>query len=180
MKKLIAILVAVLMLTAMPVAASAATTTLTTTVPGATYTMNIPADQEIPYGATSTNIGTVTITDAQGFALGKNVYVSVVFDGLFKSETSNSTIPYTVEVSGYNPEASVGYEHRTEKIASGDFLSFWGTANGTVNSYHSLVGYRDQKINVNVLSTNWGKALGGEYKTTITFTAQVANEEPTA
>ena len=48
MKKIFAILLAVTMLTSMATVVSAAETTpLTTTVPTATYTLNIPAHQEI-------------------------------------------------------------------------------------------------------------------------------------
>ncbi len=179
MKKLTAILVAVLMLATMPMAASAATTTLTTTVPEATYTMNIPADMVVPYGATSTNIGTVTITDGEGFAQGKGVYVKVEYSGVFTAEGVESTIPYSMEASGKNPGASAGYEDQTEKIISGDYLHFWGQSNGTVCSYFSAVGEQNQALNVKIQSADWGKALAGEYSTTITFTAQVANSEPT-
>ena len=61
MKKFFAIALAVAMFASMATVASAAenTTTLTTTVPAATYTLNIPANQEIPFGATQTNIGSV-------------------------------------------------------------------------------------------------------------------------
>ena len=54
MKKLFAILlVAALLIPMATVAFAANTTTLTTTVPAATYTLNIPADQKIEFGTTS-------------------------------------------------------------------------------------------------------------------------------
>ena len=65
MKKICAILLAVALLASMTIVAFAAnTTTLTTTVPSATYTLNIPADQVIPFGTTKASIGNVTVTDA--------------------------------------------------------------------------------------------------------------------
>ena len=85
MKKLSALFLAlVLLLSAVPTAFAANTTpnttTLTTTVPSATYVLNIPADQEIPFGQTSMGIGNVTITDSKSFAVGKNVEVTVVMN----------------------------------------------------------------------------------------------------
>lgn len=64
MKKLSALFLAlVLLVSAVPTAFAANTTpnttTLTTTVPSATYVLNIPADQEIPFGQTSMGIGNI-------------------------------------------------------------------------------------------------------------------------
>ena len=90
MKKIFAILLAVTMLTSMATVVSAAesTTTLTTTVPAATYVMNIPANQVIEFGATSTMIGTVTLTNGDGFAVGKNVAVTITYDAFKSSEVN--------------------------------------------------------------------------------------------
>lgn len=61
MKKLTTLVLALALAASLAVPAFAAnTTTLTTTVPAATYTLNIPADQEIPFGAMETNIGSVS------------------------------------------------------------------------------------------------------------------------
>ncbi len=75
MKKLLSLALALLMLASVATVALASTTTLTTTVPPATYTLNIPADQEIPFGAVSTEIGAISVTDGTGFAEGKNLKV---------------------------------------------------------------------------------------------------------
>lgn len=65
MKKILAILCAVLMLTSLAAAASAEeapqTTTITTTVPS-TYVLTIPATVEIPYGEKNATIGSVKVT----------------------------------------------------------------------------------------------------------------------
>ena len=64
MRKFLSLVLTILMVFSMAVVASAEnTTTLTTTVPSATYTLNIPANQEIEFGATQTIIGNVTVTN---------------------------------------------------------------------------------------------------------------------
>ena len=73
MKKTLSFLMAlVLVLSLGTMAFADGTTTLSTTVPPATYTLNIPADQEITFGATRAEIGNVTVSDSSGFAEGKN------------------------------------------------------------------------------------------------------------
>ena len=65
MKKILAILCAVLMLASLAAAASAEeapqTTKITTTVPS-TYVLTIPATVEIPYGEKNATIGSVKVT----------------------------------------------------------------------------------------------------------------------
>ena len=100
MKKIFAILLAVTLLASMATVVSAAesTTTLSTTVPAASYTLNIPADQTIEFGATETNIGNVTVTNSAGFAEGKNLSVTVTYDE-FTSAGLSTTIPFSLEMS---------------------------------------------------------------------------------
>ena len=75
MKKLTTLVLALALAASLAVPAFAAnTTTLTTTVPAATYTLNIPADQEIPFGATETNIGSISVTDGPCFHIGNRCY----------------------------------------------------------------------------------------------------------
>lgn len=187
MKKLFAILLAVMMLASMATVASAAenTTTLTTTVPAATYTLNIPADQEIPFGATKTDIGNVTVTNASGFANGKNLKVTLNYEP-FASDEVATTIPFKVSmVSGYS---------RPFDVLSGSSITFYGKADTTVEetaketftfattnasgttSTHEDVDYADA-FRVYVNSADWGMALAGEYTATITFTAEVVVEQ---
>ena len=99
MKKFFAIALAVAMFASMATVASAAenTTTLTTNVPAATYTLNIPADQEIPFGATLTDIGSITVTNGTGFAKGKNLAVMPTFDA-FICEDASTTIPFSISL----------------------------------------------------------------------------------
>lgn len=186
MKKLFAIALAVAMFASMATVASAAenTTTLTTNVPAATYTLNIPANQEIPFGATKTNIGNVTVTNATNFAVGKNLVVNLTY-GAFESEGVSTTIPFSIGmVSGYS---------RPITLASGSSITFYGKADTTVEetvretftfattnasgttSTHESVDYADE-FRVYMDSADWGKALAGEYTATITFTCEVVVE----
>ena len=181
MKKIFAILLAMTMLASMATVVSAeSTTTLTTTVPAATYTLNIPANQEIAFGATSTNIGTVTVTESSGFAEKKNLAVTVSFDE-FTCEGVATTIPFTLRT--YTKD-----NYSTNPLANGGIMTFKGTSDGTAEEYaeHTIVNYGgamsrewDEPIMQIILDTNsadWGKALAGEYTATITFTAEVVVE----
>lgn len=182
MKKLFAILLVVTMLASMATVVSAAeTTTLTTTVPAATYTLNIPANQEIEFGATETNIGNVTVTNSAGFAEGKNLSVTVTYDE-FKATGVSTTIPYKLQMS-----APSSYGTTEKPLASGASMIFKGTAAGTVSEKTTIrvtVGnmgaQSDEPISGILLSVNssdWGKALGGVYTSTITFACEVVAEQ---
>ncbi len=180
MKKIFAVILAVTMLASMATVASAAeTTTLTTSVPAATYTLNIPADQEIPFGATSTNIGNVTVTNSSGFAEGKNLAVTVNYDA-FSADGITTQIPYTLSL---HVDAAGGYLAAVENVPNGSAITFLGKSDGTVNEAVRMVAkyntgsgntYKNAEyICVNANSDDWGKALAGEYTATITFTAEV-------
>jgi len=160
MKKLLAIVLAVLSAFSMTAVAYADNTTeLTTTVPDATYTLNIPADQEIAYGATNTKIGEVSVTGASGFAKGKNLYVTISH-GAFVCPDVSTTIPF--KVGHMEDQLSYGY-----KFKESNKKSFWGLANGTVEEAEY------PEVYIAVESADWGKALAGKYSATITFTAEV-------
>lgn len=168
MKKAMAILLAMLMLIPFATIAFAAnTTTLTTTVPGAAYTLNIPSDQEIAYGAGSTTIDAPTVTDSSGFAEGKNLYITATYSG-FSSSTTDTTIPFVL-----NNKRDNFYR----EWQSGARMKFLGQANGTVET--NLTFYSDvtsEKCFIFIQSTDWGKAAPGNYTATITFTTEVGNE----
>lgn len=171
MKKLIAIVLAALtVLSFSTVAFAADTTTLTTTVPDATYTLNIPADQVIPFGATSTDIGNVTVTNSASFSEGKNLEVTLTY-APFEAAEISTTIPYKITMRNGD---------RSNALQSGDCMYFYGESDGTVaeKAYHkgnTAEQFECQNITVDILSTNWGKALGGEYSSTITFAAEVVS-----
>lgn len=169
MKKLFAILLVVATLASMVTVASAAsTTTLTTSVPAATYTLNIPADQEISFGTIRKDIGSLSVTNASGFAVGKNLAVTLTYDE-FKSESVTTTIPFEIAITNRD---SFDAE---DKIASGDSVVFYGKSDGTTDEYmQNPSNIPDNKFTViKIASEDWGKALAGEYTATITFTAEV-------
>ncbi len=172
MKKLIAaILTLILILSVSANVLADGTTTLTTTVPSATYTLNIPADQEIAFGACESDIGNVTVTDSAGFAKGKDLKVTITYDA-FSSDSVNTTIPYKI-----NPRSSENLNLNTNILYSGDHLIFRGISNGAVAKKAELEKYSVDYLNIKIASEDWGKALAGEYSSTITFTSEVVSSE---
>lgn len=183
MKKLSALILALALLVSVIPAAYAAnatpnTTTLTTTVPSATYVLNIPADQTITFGDLETNIGNVTITESKNFAEGKNVDVTVEY-APFAAEAAeiSTTIPYQL----WQMEKVNGGQV-SHSIASGAKMTFKGKSNGTVAELTEFIGsvggiagrtYSMENLIVKINSTDWGKALAGNYKSTITFTSEI-------
>lgn len=190
MKKLIALALAVTLLTSMAVSASAAnTTTLTATVPAAGYTLNIPANQEVPFGTTQADIGNITVTDSAGFAVGKNLQVTVTYDA-FSADKISTQVPYSLSLYAKGSETNTGasaYYSATKDIPSGSVLVFPGKASGSVaesielkTNYVTVSGTKMipvTSIRFHALSENWGKALAGEYTSTITFTTEVVVAE---
>lgn len=177
MKKIFAILLAVMMVASMATVASAAsTTTLTTTVPAATYTLNIPADQEIPFGATSTSIGNITVTNSSGFAEGKNLSVTATYNA-FAANGISTQIPYILKLQAGT---------RSDEWDTGTATMFKGKADGTVAEKTTIMTpgntgvFSPSPVNAVLLVANsddWGKALAGEYTSTITFTCEVVVEQ---
>jgi len=174
MKKLFAILLAVATLASMATVVSAAnTTTLTTTVPAATYTLNIPADQEIPFGTERMDIGSLSVTNASGFAKGKNLAVTLTYDA-FTCDSVSTTIPYRIGLHCAD-QYEIGLDI---PVTSGKSVTFLGDDDGTVAEYvwYTSVQPEAKQTIIEVKSEDWGKALAGEYTTTITFTAEVVVE----
>ena len=177
MKKLFALLLAVAMLTSMATIVSAAeltttsTTTLTTTVQPASYMLNIPENQEIAFGATTTELRELTVTNASGFAEGKNLKVTVTYSA-FEAENVATTIPFLLYTQ--TTEANIA-------LKSGDSVVFEGRPAGGVtgSAYRDVTsGYREiSDWELKIKSEDWGKALAGEYTATITFTTEVVVEE---
>ena len=184
MRKILALALAIMMVFSMTIMASAESTTiLTTTVPPATYTLNVPANQEIVYGSTETDIGSISVTDGVGFAEGKNLKITLTY-GAFTSNDVNTTIPYSIRLQNSTYGAPAYSSDAYLDIASGKSLTFKGKADGTVAEYSAItytsngLGY-DRTLDdtmVRVNSSSWRKALAGEYSSTITFTAEIVVE----
>lgn len=181
MKKLFAILLAVAMLTSMATIVSAAeltttsTTTLTTTVQPASYMLNIPLEKTISFGAQSSSIGNVTVTNPEGFAYGKDLKVTVSYSE-FTCEGVSTTIPFTLSI--------VDTGDNTKSLNSGDALLFKTESDGTMYE-KAFVGFDStmhqdryvDRIYVRINGADWGKALAGTYTATITYTAEVVAGE---
>ena len=178
MRKTIALILAVCTLLSFAVAASAdsftSTTTLTTKVPAASYTMKIPADQTIKYGAEITKIGIVTIVDSEGFSAKKNVEVTVGHTE-FTSEGVDTTIPY--EILTVWGEGNSQWKFDSEAV-----LRFEGQQDGTVKSKATSIDISGVTKNLSdtldhmaimISSDAWDNALAGDYTSTITFTSKV-------
>ena len=183
MKKIVSIiLVLVTVLSMSTMAFADGTTTLTTTVPAATYTLNIPADQTIAFGATSTEIGNVTVSNSAGFAEGKNLKVTTTYSE-FTSEDVSTSIPFVVKTK--HPVINPSDESKLFcELVSGNAITFLGQEDTTVkeagyNYNDSKFEFREKPISGLYLfidSSAWGKALGGDYTATITFTSEVVVE----
>lgn len=184
MKKLLALVLALTMVFTMAITASASesdkVTTLFTTIPAASYTLNVPAETRIEYGEEITSIGNVTVTNAVGFASGKNLNVTVTYDA-FKpdSDSISTTIPFSVK---YSTHETLKTSTNSDTHKSGQVLVFKGLYNETVTER----AVTDVDVNgkmtyiydlgVYVSSANWGKALAGNYTGTISFSAEVVVE----
>ena len=179
MKKLFAILLAIAMLASMVTIVSAAetattkSTTLTTIVPAASYVLNIPENQEIPYGQTITEIGGISITDGVSFAQGKNVKVTVTYNE-FVSEAVETSIPFQIKLYSTRSLESTD----SKDVPTGSSLVFAGKRDGTVAQYCTNANTSNwgDITKTYIASDDWGKALAGEYTATITFTAEVVVE----
>ena len=182
MKKIFAILLAVTLLASMATVVSAAesTTTLSTTVPAASYTLNIPANQEIPFGATETDIGAITVTNASGFAVDKTLKVTINYDA-FSSSTASTEIPFAIKFFG-TYQTAANRSDAEQQQPSGSSFVFLGQEDGTVKKFtevkvNSSYTCQFTKTLLLVDSEAWGKALAGEYSANITFACEVVVEQ---
>lgn len=156
------------------------TTTLTTNVPDAQYTLVIPADKVLDFGTTSVELERPTVINASGFAEGKNLKVTIDYTPFTCQETT-TTIPITVIGTYCNPFASVGYDDPYDcKINNRDAIYFEGLSDTTVEKYaydiQKGTSHQMTKFTITSKSSDWGKALGGDYTATITFSAEVVAE----
>lgn len=171
-RRLVAIMLSVIsvLMLSIPVLADG-DTVLTTTVPAAVYTLNIPENQEIPFGTTNKEIGNITVTDASGFAVGKDLKVTVSYEP-FKSTDVSSTIPYSLWL---RPAGSSGIYD----LGANGSCTFPGKSDGSVyeradiKSSGSTTYSEAVSLQVSITADSWGKALAGDYSSTITFTSEV-------
>lgn len=181
MKKTIALLLAVMLVVSMAPAAFASTTTLTTTVPGAAYEFSIPADTTIEYNALDTSIGYLEVTQSSGFAVGKNLEITIEYAPLSNADGS-STIPYKIYTYYTSKlDETKSYASHSVLKESGKTFIFEGMNDGHVKR---LANYQTGSstplyhgdLGVIISKEAWGKALAGEHTSIITFTAAVVQE----
>ena len=167
MRKIIALLMVIAMMIPLATVASASTTTLTTTVPSAEYTLVIPEDTTVEFGSLFTKLTPmVTVSNAKGFANGKNLAVTVNYDA-FKCEGVSTTIPFKLTP---NSDSNKAWE-------SGTSIIFEGKADGTIATTATWGTLGLPYIGVKVLSDDWGKALAGTYTAVLTFSSEVVVDE---
>ena len=182
MKKTIALLLAVMLVVSMAPAAFASTTTLTTTVPGATYEFSIPADTTIEYNATCTSIGYVHVTESSGFAVGKNLEITMEYGPFINISNPESTISYKIcaDDTAKIDDTATYSTHNYTRLSGSSFV-FRGLNNGQVErlayqTYSNSTTYYYGDLAVHIEKEAWGKTLGGDYTSTITFTAAVVQD----
>lgn len=153
MKKIAALLLALVMLTSLTVTALAAgektgTTTLTATVPGADYTIHVPANMTLEYGNTSEQeIGEAYVTDVTGVtgaveckvnasALknGSN-YIAVTYHFLGQSEVTKTVTgesEYLFDMHVYEALSTTQYVSIVCKAKVDDWTAEPGTYTATM------------------------------------------------
>lgn len=177
MKKINVILMVLAIVMLFPITVyGSGSTILSTNVPEQTYTLNIPANQSVVYGETLSRIGNVTVTDSTGFSAGQNVSVVVDYSSKFTSITTDTTIPYRLSLYKEQEEADT----LTKGLNPGDSLIFERMPDGTVRQYARIpagpkYAYVSEPggLRLEIDSNDWGKASGGEYSTTLTFTSKI-------
>lgn len=163
MKKLIALILAMLMLLGMSTTAFAENvagpnvTTLYTTVPESVpaYTLSIPADATVPYGQTCTNLGAITVTVDNFDYDNKSVFVEWN-NTFFASATTNTEIALGL----YLTEQSDG------DLSSTPSHCYWF-------GFEAPNDTKSQNLYLCVPQCEWQSAEPGDYSATIVFTAEL-------
>ena len=182
MKKITATILATLLMLSLGVFVLAdGTTTLTTTVPAATYTLTIPQNVTVTYGVNSVDVGVLDAIATSGFAVGKNLKVTVSYTP-FACEGVSTTIPYAVKgnISTNSPttreygDITSGDELLFKCVKTNELLptdrsgkTYWGTSSSFEGSY------KEYYFTLSFDNADWGKALGGDYIATMTFTSEI-------
>lgn len=156
MKKVLSLIFALAMMFCLSATAFAAegSQTVTTTVPEAGYVLTVPAATEIPYGTTEAfDLGECTISVPNG---GISIDVTVTGD-CFSSATPGviTTIPYVL--SRYDDEIAKAEYH-----------------------FGSDMGFDTFHMYMFVAQEAWEAAQPGAYTTTVTYSASLHSDLPSA
>ena len=146
MKKLFALILAVVMIATMSVTALAANTTggfTTITIDIApTYTVTIPANTTVAFNATKTAFGAIEVTTSQ-IHPNKCIKVALSSDGkLENSIDATKVIPYAIKDSEGAAFTSATY------LTEGD----------------------KTELSIHITANDWNAAYAGDYSDTVTFT----------
>ena len=146
MKKLFALILAVVMIATMTVTAFAANTTggdadITTSI-APTYTVTIPADVNVAFNATETAFGTIEVTASQ-IHPDKCIKVALATDKELNNAIDNTkVIPYAIKDSEGAEFTSATY------LTEGD----------------------KTELSIHITANDWNAAYAGDYSDTVTFT----------
>ena len=146
MKKLFALILAVVMIATMSTTAFAANTTggdadITTSI-APTYTVTIPADVNVAFNATETTFGAIEVTASQ-IHPDKCIKVALTTDGELNNAIDNTkVIPYVIKDSEGAAFTSATY------LTEGD----------------------KTELSIHITANDWNAAYAGEYSDTVTFT----------
>ena len=146
MKKLFALILAVVMIATMSVTALAANTTggfTTITIDIApTYTVTIPANTTVAFNATETDFGAIEVTASQ-IHPDKCIKVALATDKELNNAIDNTkVIPYAIKDSEGAAFTSATY------LTEGD----------------------KTELSIHITADDWNAAYAGEYSDTVTFT----------
>ena len=152
MKKLFALILAVVIIATMSTTAFAANTTggsTTITIDIApTYTVTIPANTTVAFNATETAFGAIEVTASQ-IHPNKCIKVELTSDGkLENSIDATKVIPYAIKDSEGAAFTSATY------LTEGD----------------------KTELSIHITADDWNAAYAGEYSDTVTFTVSYENK----
>ena len=138
-------------------------------IPAPAYTLNIPADQTVPYKAESHRLDCPTVSGTSGFAAGKNIRLTVSWTA-FTSEAASTAIPFSMMLYS---TSGTGCD-----FASGTAY-FIGNEDGTATEYPvAISGSTGEHMpaayfTLNFNAADWEAAMPGEYKASITFSTEI-------
>lgn len=169
MKKIISLLLAIVLMMSLAIPAFATTVEnsseviLTTVVPEVSYTLNIPAEVNIPYGEVEYEIANPTITNVQRFNQGDRVVLSTPYSHLAFVDENNGIhfLGMVLLVERTTPDGEIIDESTYVAYDGIDEIIAYEHGVESVLKYYSIIYQGD-----------WETALPGRYTGTVTFNAK--------